>query len=53
MKEKSIPLELHVEQVTIHAGHRDFPNINVNFRKSITYIGVFHTSSIFLKLIQA
>ena len=42
-KEKSISIELQVEEVTVRAGHEHYPSISASFRKSITVIGLFHT----------
>lgn len=45
VKEKSISLEFQVEEVTVRAGHKYYPNIAVRFLKSITVDGLSHRSS--------
>lgn len=53
VKEKSISLEFQVEEVTVHANHKYYPNIAVRFLKSITVDGLSHISSyLLLKISQ-
>ena len=44
-REKSISIELQVEEVTVRAGHEHYSSVGASFRKSITVIGLFQAHS--------
>ena len=48
VKEKSVCIELQVEEVTVHTGHKVFPCIRTSLRKSIVIGGLSKESFVFL-----